>query len=69
MFNGYNPPTSKRHNNGLHIAHDSCYLFTGPTLKKQKYIILDLTIRKNGTIGVDSSAYTALVFVVAGIGA
>ena len=46
MFNGYNPPKSKRHNNGLHIAHDSCYLFTGPTLKKQKYIILAMPRRK-----------------------
>ena len=23
---------AKRHNNGLHIAHDSCHLFTGPLL-------------------------------------
>ena len=47
-------------NNGFYIAHDSCHLFTGPTLTKQKDIILDLSMRKNGTIGVDSSAYTAL---------
>ena len=47
-------------NNGFYIAHDLCHLFTGPTLKKQRNIILDLTMRKNGTIGVDSSAYTAL---------
>ena len=45
---------------GLHIPHDSCQLFTGPTSKKQKDIILDLTMRTNGTIGVDLSAHTAL---------
>ena len=48
---------AKRHNNGLHIAHDSCHLFTGPTFKKQQNIILELTVRKKCTIGLDSSAH------------
>ena len=46
MFNCWNLRRAKRHNNGLHIAHDSCHLFTGPTLKKQQNIILELTVRK-----------------------
>ena len=32
MFNCWNLRKAKRHNNGLHIAHDSCHLFTGPLL-------------------------------------
>ena len=45
---------------GLHIPYDSCQLFTGPTFKKQKDIILDLTMHTDGTIGVDLLAHTAL---------
>jgi hypothetical protein len=60
MFNGWNPRKAKRHNNGFHIAHDSCDLFIGPTIKKQKDIILDLTMHTDGTIGVDLLTHTAL---------
>ena len=31
MFNCWNLRKAKRHNNRLHVAHDSCHLFTGPT--------------------------------------
>ena len=39
---------------GSYGYHDSCQLFTAPTVKKQQDIILDLTMRKNGIIGVDA---------------
>ena len=31
MFNCWNLRKAKRHNNRLHVAHDSCHLFSGPT--------------------------------------
>ena len=57
VHNCWNHRKAKRHDNGLHIAHDPCHLFTGPTLKKQQHIILELTVRKQCTIRVDSSAH------------
>ena len=57
MFNCWNLRKAKRHNNGLHIAHDSCHLFTGPTFKKQQNIILELIVHTKCTIGLDSSAH------------
>ena len=41
-------------------AQQRALLVTGPTIKKQKDTILDLTIRTNGTIGMDSGACMTL---------